>query len=43
MGVACKPCLFENSVWGETGHWPVPAGYQPAGFFGGKLPPQTGW
>ena len=27
-----------NLVWGGTGHWPVPAGYQPAGCFGGKLP-----
>ena len=34
--------LFENPVLGGTGHWPVPAGYQPDGGLGGKLPPSTG-
>jgi len=33
----------DNSILGGTGHWPVPAGYQPAGLLGGKLPPKTGW
>ncbi len=32
----------ENPIVGGTGHWPVPAGYQPAGLLGGKLPPKTG-
>jgi hypothetical protein len=35
--------LFEDSVLGGTGRWPVAAGYQPAAHFGGKLPPKTGW
>jgi hypothetical protein len=32
----------ENPNLGGTGHWPVLVGYQPAGAFGGKLPPKTG-
>jgi hypothetical protein len=35
--------LSENPVLGGTGNLPVLAGYQPARFFGGKLPPKTGW
>jgi glycosyltransferase involved in cell wall biosynthesis len=34
--------LSENPNPGGTGHWPVLEGYQPAGAFGGKLPPKTG-
>ena len=28
---------LENRVLGGTGHWPVPAGYQPAGCFGWQV------
>ena len=34
--------LYGKSHLGGTGHRPIPAGDQPAGFFGGKLPPKTG-
>ena len=34
--------LFENQVWGGTGHGPVAAGDQPAAGFGGRLTPKTG-
>ena len=41
-GLVLRAC-FKTRLWGGTGHWPVPAGYQPASYFGGKLPPQTDW